>query len=125
MCKLPDAVANSDVGDLKERTDKYIDPALRYACMSWHKHLANADTMSAHTPAITPILHQLLEKKFLFWLEVLSVLGCVRNAVEALQVTMNLLEVCRISTLDGSFEITQTGSRSHQLLTWSTTVSIS
>ena len=45
MCKLPDGVANSDVSDLKERADKYIDPALRYACMSWYMHLVDADTM--------------------------------------------------------------------------------
>ena len=100
MCGLPDAVANSDVGDLKERTEKYIDPALKYACMSWHTHLVDADTMPAHAPTIVPTLHQFLEKKFLFWLEVLSVLGAVRNAVEALQIAMNWLEVCQVSVLD-------------------------
>ena len=102
MCNLPDAVANSDVGDLKERIEECIDPALRYACLSWHGHLVDADTTPAHAPTITPILRQFLEKKFLFWLEVLSVLGAVRNAVEALQVTVDWLEVCSISTLDTS-----------------------
>jgi len=96
ICKLPDGVANSDVSDLKERTEQYIDPALRYACMSWDMHLVGADMIPAHTPAITPTLHQFLETKFLFWLEVLSVLGAARNAVEALQVTTDLLEVCRV-----------------------------
>ena len=100
MCKLPDGVANSDVSDLKERTDKYIDPALRYACVSWHMHLVDVDTMPAYVHAIIPTLYQFLEKQFLFWLEVLSVLGAVRNAVEALQVTTDRLEVCRISMLD-------------------------
>ena len=125
ICKLPDGVANSDVDDLKERTDEYIDSALRYACMSWHMHLVDADTTPAHAPAIAHTLYQFLEKKFLFWLEALSVLGSARNAVEALQVTMDWLEVCQISTLDNSSKITQTGSRSHQLLTWSTIVSVS
>ena len=100
MCKLPDAVANSDVNDLKERTEKYIDPALKYACMSWHTHLVDADTMPAHAPKIVPTLRRFLEEKFLFWLEVLSVLGAVRNAVEALQVTVDLLEVCQLSMLN-------------------------
>ena len=36
MCKLPDGVANSDVSDLKERTEKFIDPALQYACLMVH-----------------------------------------------------------------------------------------
>jgi hypothetical protein len=44
MCKLPDAVANSDVSDLKERCEKYINPALRYACVSWYTHLAGVHT---------------------------------------------------------------------------------
>ena len=94
MCELPDAVANSDVGDLEKRTEEMINPALRYGCTSWHKHLVEADTKPAHTPMIPPTLHRFLEKKFLFWLEVLSVLGAVRNAVEALQIIVNWLEVC-------------------------------
>ena len=117
MCKLPDTVANSDVGDLKERSEKYLDPALRYACVSWHVHLVGAHTIPAHAPAIASTLLQFLEKKFLFWLEVLSVLGAARNAVEALQSAMDWLEVCQASTLDVLPAFTQNGSRSHQHLT--------
>jgi len=87
MCKMPDAVKNSEVFDLRERAEKYIDPGLRYACESWHKHFVDA-----HTSNITPVLHRFLEEKFVFWLEVLSVLGSVRNAVDALQVTAKWLE---------------------------------
>ena len=99
MCKLPDGVANSDVSDLKERIEKYTDPFLRYACMSWHIHLVDVSTTPAHAPTIAPTLHRLLETRFLFWLEVLSVLGAARNALEALQVAAEWLEVCRVSTL--------------------------
>ena len=106
MCKLPDAVANSDVDDLKERTEKYINPALKYACMSWHTHLVDVDTMTARVPTIVAILHQFLEKKFLFWLEALSVLGTVRSAVEALQIAMDWLEVRQVSMLDVLPEVT-------------------
>ena len=97
LCKLPDSVANSDVGDLKERTERYINTALQYACVSWHTHFVNiidADTTPIHAPTITPALRQFLETKFLFWLEVLSVLGVVKNAVEALQATADWFEVC-------------------------------
>ena len=103
MCKLPDGVANSDVSDLKDKTDKYVDPALRYACASWHTHLVglvDAHTTPVDAPTITPTLHQFLETKFLFWLEILSVLGAARNAVDALQVAMGWLKVCRVSVLD-------------------------
>jgi len=94
MCKLPDSVTNLDVNNLKERVEKYIDPALQYACMSWHIHLINAHTIPACAPTITPTLHQFLGTKFLFWLEVLSVLGAVKNAVDALQATVEWLGVC-------------------------------
>ena len=82
MCGLPDGVANSDVINLKERTEERIGQALEYACRSWHKHLVG--TMPAH---VTSVLHEFLEKKFLFWLEVLSVLGAAREAVDALEAT--------------------------------------
>ena len=92
MCKLPEAVANSDVGDLHERAKQYLDPALQYACKSWHKHLIDKHTI--HEPKITSALHRFLEKKFLFWLEVLSVLGAVREAVDALGMVVGWLKVC-------------------------------
>ena len=100
MCKLPDGIANSDVMDLEERTRRHIGPALQYACRSWHTHLVGRRTTSTDTRKIASGLHRFLEKKLLFWLEVLSVLGTVRSAVDALQATINWLEVCRNSTID-------------------------
>ncbi|KAF9786263.1 hypothetical protein BJ322DRAFT_775760 [Thelephora terrestris] len=90
MCKLPEAVMNSEIDDLEERKEKYLDCALQYACRSWHKHLVNEHT--AHRSKITSLLHHFLEKKFLFWLEVLSVLGTVKSAIDALGVTVKWLE---------------------------------
>ena len=94
MCGLPDGVINSEVGDLKERTEQYISKALEYACRSWYKHLIGK--MSAQT---LKILQEFLREKFLFWLEVLSVVGAVREAVDALEATAKLLEVCCVSLL--------------------------
>jgi hypothetical protein len=119
MCKLPDGVVNSEIDDLKERIEQFIDHGLRYACRSWHKHFLC--TAPAHTLKIIPILHRFLEGKFLFWLEVLSVLGSAREAVDALEGATKWLEVCQVSTLDGFPEFTHTGSRSRQLLTSSMT----
>ncbi|KAF9642270.1 hypothetical protein BDM02DRAFT_3124713 [Thelephora ganbajun] len=90
MCKLPDAITNSEVPDLRDRAERYIAPALQYACKSWHKHLA--DERTARTPKITSALHRFLENKFLFWLEVLSVLGAAREAVDALDLVTKWLE---------------------------------
>ncbi|KAF9642556.1 hypothetical protein BDM02DRAFT_3235751 [Thelephora ganbajun] len=116
MCNLPDAVANCEVKNLRERTRRHLDPALQYACKSWHKHLM--DERTVRTPAITSALHRFLEKKFLFWLEVLSVLGAAREAVDALDVAAKWLEAS--PTLDlvndcfrfvmGFFEVISTSS---------------
>ena len=91
MCKLPDAVLNSEVDDLGGRTEKYIDHGLRYACRSWHKHLV--DTAPKHRLKITSALHRFLEGKFLFWLEVLSVLGVAREGIDALEAAAKWLVV--------------------------------
>ena len=94
LCKLPDGVTNSEVDDLKERSEQYIDKALEYACRSWHKHLV--DKMPARA---LEILHRFLEEKFLCWLEVLSVIGAVREAVDALEITIKWLDVRYIPPL--------------------------
>ena len=94
MCQLPDGVMNSEVDNLKERVEQHIDKALEYACRSWHKHLV--DKMPART---VEILYQFLAKKFLFWLEVLSVVGAMREAVDALAATAKWLDVSHISPL--------------------------
>ncbi|KAF9784394.1 hypothetical protein BJ322DRAFT_1211430 [Thelephora terrestris] len=91
MCRLPDAVANSDVSDLKERVEQSINPGLQYACKLWHTHLSGP-AMLINTPKITAALHQFLETKFLFWLEVLSVVGAARNAIDALQAVADQLK---------------------------------
>ena len=91
ICKLPDGVTNAEVKDMKQRTEQHIDKPLEYACRSWHKHLK--DSRSAQKLKITPVLQQFLGKKFLFWLEVLSVLSTVREAAGALERTEKWLEV--------------------------------
>ena len=106
MCKLPDAVRNNEVDDLHERTNRYIDHSLRYACELWHKHLFDTYPVPAHMSNITTTLHQFLEEKFLFWLEVLSVLGTISCAVDALEAAGKWLQVCQVSMLDLFSEFT-------------------
>ena len=96
ICKLPDGVVNSEVIDLRERTNEHVSQVLEYACRSWYKHL-----VGTRPARITPILRQFLEEKFLFWLEVLSILGAAKEAVHALEATEKCewVEVCRIPSL--------------------------
>ena len=122
MCGLPDGVTNSEVIDLKERAEEYIGQALGYACRSWHKHFVG--TVPAH---IAPILHRFLEEKFLFWLEVLSILGAVREAVEALGAIEKCkwTEVCFILLVVYFLRFTMVRSRRNRLSTLSETARVS
>ena len=65
MCKLPDAVTNSEVGDLQDRREQYINDALQYACKSWYKH--PIDKCVAGTLEIISPLSCFLEKKLSFY----------------------------------------------------------
>ena len=101
MCKLPDGVANAEVDDLEEKAELHIDKALEYACRSWHKHLVCKMSNQA-----LEILDQFLMEDFLFWLEVLSVIGAVMDAVDALEAITKWLDVSCISLLVCSQRLT-------------------
>ena len=99
MCSIPDYALNSETPELtKKINDGGIHGALEYACRSWHKHLIVA---SRRVPEVRSALRRIREEKFLVWLEVLSVLGVVGDAVHALNTTIKLLtEVCPDLRLD-------------------------
>jgi len=123
MCKLPEAVANSEVDDLQARVERYIDNALQYACKSWHKHLVGARRTSLHVSTIISALRRFLGEKFLFWLETLSVLGVAREAVHALNMTKKWVkEVRPISQLRTWLVFTQNRWICRKPLNSSTTV---
>jgi len=89
MCSVPDYALNSEVEDLPKRIeDSGIHGALEYACRSWYKHLI----ITGHqTEGVVSALDDFLQGKFIFWLEVLSVLGAMGGAVHALNVTIKWL----------------------------------
>ena len=94
MCSIPDYVLNSEVDDLPKRIhESGIHGALEYACRSWYKHLI---TIQDYVVGVVSALQHFLEQKFLFWLEVLSVLGVVGDAAHALNATTEwLTKVCQ------------------------------
>ena len=98
MCSIPDYALNSEVVDLPKKIDESgIRGALEYACRSWYKHLI---TTQDHVVDVICALYSFLEQKFLFWLEVLSILGAMSDAVHALNTTVRwLTEVCSIVSL--------------------------
>ena len=89
MCSIPDYALNSKVEGLPEKIKASgIPGALEYACRSWYKHLIVAKDQ---TIDVVSELHHFLEGKFLSWLEVLSVLGAVGDAVHGLKATIKWL----------------------------------
>jgi len=99
MCSIPNYALNSEVEDLPKRVEESgIRGALEYACRSWYKHLI---TTTHRTADVVSALRDFLEGKFIFWLEVLSVLGATGDAVRALTATTKWLnEVCSERGLD-------------------------
>ena len=80
ICKLETSyLANKDVTNLKMRIDRYIPPALLYACRFWGEHLEYIDFETG----LFGKLQTLFEKKFLFWLEALSLTNYVGHALAA------------------------------------------
>lgn len=81
ICDFPTShLCNADIIDLAQRKQKYITGYLAYSCRIWSDHLA-ATRYSAH---IVQMTSQFVIEDFLFWLEVLSLLGAVSYATRAL-----------------------------------------
>jgi len=92
ILSLPDYALNSEVEDLQKRIKDRISVGLEYACRSWHIHLTRT---GGDVSSIVSDLRFFLEEKFLAWLEVVSVLGTVREAVVGLEKLVPWLqEVC-------------------------------
>ena len=86
ICKLETSyLANDDVEDLDTRVHQHIPPALLYACRFWDDHLKHTDfEMDLFRKVET-----FFKKKFLFWLEALSLIGMIGLAPSALA-TLNM-----------------------------------
>ena len=81
ICNLKSSyLANEDVEDLEVRIVKHLPPALSYACRLWDDHLGHLDFEAN----LFDKLQTFFEKKFLFWLEALSLLSAMALALPAL-----------------------------------------
>ena len=95
MCSIPDYALNSEVEDLPKRIEESsIHGGLEYASRSWYKHLI---LIKHRTADVISALHDFLEGRFILWLEVLSVLGSVGDAVYALITTVKWLNEVRLN----------------------------
>ncbi|KAF7346291.1 WD-REPEATS-REGION domain-containing protein [Mycena sanguinolenta] len=81
ICYLPTShVQNIDVADLEERKQKYISGHLAYSCRFWAGHLAACH----YSAKLAQDGHVFFMGYFLFWLEVLSLIGAVGSAAKSL-----------------------------------------
>ena len=64
---------NRDVPDLEKRVNERIQPGLLYACRHWASHLRDIP----YSSEILSELDNFMYKQLLYWLEVLSLTGCL------------------------------------------------
>ena len=81
ICKLQSSyLPNKETPDLQLRINQHIPPALLYACRCWNDHMGRL----WFERDLFARIQSLLEEKFLFWLEVLSLTNAVSIATPAL-----------------------------------------
>ncbi|KAF7973528.1 hypothetical protein HWV62_14956 [Athelia sp. TMB] len=76
MCLLTTShIANENIADLSGRIKTFIPQSLSYPCLFWGYHIRQ--TLPRDT-CLLQLMQTFFEEKFLFWLEVLSLMGEVR-----------------------------------------------
>jgi NACHT domain len=90
MCDLQNPILpNEEIKDLQERINKHIPQHLQYACQHWAWHLSNGVV----TDNILKLLQEFCFKQLLYWVEVCSLMGSLRNALIGLESVQQTLKV--------------------------------
>jgi hypothetical protein len=75
ICNLPSSfLFDSQVENMEQRVQKNITEALQYSSQYWARHLVQAS--DDNTEDLDNSLHDFLMKRFLFWIEVMNLIGC-------------------------------------------------
>jgi hypothetical protein len=88
-------VRNDEILDLAERVEKTISTPLRYSCFFWADHLQAA----AFSLELLHKVKGFMRTRFLYWLEVLSLVKEVRMATQILKVAVGWCGVSFVSFL--------------------------
>ncbi|KIM22719.1 hypothetical protein M408DRAFT_332771 [Serendipita vermifera MAFF 305830] len=85
ICKLETSYrANSEIEDLNERVQENIPDVLQYSCLYWSNHVCSSVDLVGEE--VCEYLDTFLRgRRVLYWLEVLSVMGRVPEAISALR----------------------------------------
>jgi NACHT domain len=83
---------NEGISDMEMRVKDNISPHLSYSCWHWADHLG----ASVYEKDVVMQAREFMEVQFLFWLEVMSVMGRMDLALRSMSSVMNWMKV-RIS----------------------------
>ncbi|KAF7966895.1 hypothetical protein HWV62_36625 [Athelia sp. TMB] len=76
MCNLATShIPNADIPDLCDRVGIAVPQSLSYPCLFWGYHIRESPSGDS---SLLPLILTFFEEKFLFWLEVLSLMGEIR-----------------------------------------------
>ena len=91
ICGLESSyMANADIPTLEERVRSKIPENLQYSCLYWITHYTRVD-QDTNDALILSLLQSL---RFLYWIEVLSLIGQLRMALDSLQSASVFCKVC-------------------------------
>jgi hypothetical protein len=99
ICELESSyVRNSEVPDLHSKVQKHIPPHLLYSSCFWADHLAKITFDSE----LFEQVQYFTQNQFLFWLEVLSLIGTVNMASRMLSTLLHWMRVSAQHIIPGS-----------------------
>jgi hypothetical protein len=85
---------NVDIEGLSDRVKAAVSEPLRYSCLFWAAHLADAVTNGDNCTKLYELLKQFFHGgRPLFWIEVLSLIGEVKTAITSLLVVVAWIDV--------------------------------
>lgn len=93
ICDLKSSyVANEGIPDLQQRVHAHIPESLQYSCLYWTTYFIRADRKTVDE-LVSDFFRGL---QVLYWLEVLSLIGDLRNGLNALEVIADIYHVRQV-----------------------------
>jgi hypothetical protein len=94
ICSLKNSYQlNSNISNLAQKIKQFISSPLSYSCRYWASHVQQATATLFHSK-IDAQVKEFLEQRFLFWVEVLSLLKSVQIAAHSISLIITLVTVC-------------------------------
>ena len=85
ICNFPRYAMNNDIENLPALRELCIAAPLSYVCSSWAKHLQLSSLAGCDTSSVLTLVNDFFTRRFLSWLEVLSIEEHLHTAIYSLQ----------------------------------------